>query len=207
MSEGEYGEVHHIVPKSEVGSDEPNNLVKLTAREHYVAHLLLARIYNDEKMWSAVVFMRTGRHKGRNFKSNSRLYDKARKEFGKRHSEHMKMLARTTNFGEKVSVAKRGKTHKGTSHSEETKKRLSELHKGTKASEETRRKLSEMRKGKPSGMKGKHLSEETRHKLSVSLKGIRTGTKWYTNGVQSKQLKECPEGWWAGKSKKKKEVE
>ena len=207
MADTEYGEVHHVVPRSEGGSDDPSNLVKLTAREHYVAHLLLARIYNDSKMWSAVIYMRTGRQKQRNFKFNSRLYEKARKEFGKLHSEHMKMLARTTDFRKKISIGKTGKTHKGTPHSEETKRKLSQIRKGTKASEETRRKLSELRKGKPSGMKGKHLSIETKKKLSAVLKGKRVGTKWYTNGIVTKQLLECPEGWWRGKLKKKKEVD
>lgn len=53
-----YCERHHIIPKSEGGSDDDTNLVNLTAREHYLAHLLLARIYDDYKMWAAVVFMR-----------------------------------------------------------------------------------------------------------------------------------------------------
>lgn len=52
-----YAEKHHIIPKSEGGLDEPDNLVNLTAREHYVAHLLLAKIYKDVKMYSAVTYM------------------------------------------------------------------------------------------------------------------------------------------------------
>ena len=39
-----YTEQHHIVPRSFGGSDDISNLVKLTAREHYVAHLLLWKI-------------------------------------------------------------------------------------------------------------------------------------------------------------------
>ena len=31
-------EVHHIKPKSMGGTDEKENLVKLTLREHYIAH-------------------------------------------------------------------------------------------------------------------------------------------------------------------------
>ena len=34
-------EVHHIVPRSFGGSDDPSNLVELTLREHFVAHRLL----------------------------------------------------------------------------------------------------------------------------------------------------------------------
>lgn len=40
-----YIEVHHIIPRSEGGTDAPDNLVELTAREHFLAHWLLYRIY------------------------------------------------------------------------------------------------------------------------------------------------------------------
>lgn len=53
-----YCEKHHIIPKSEGGSNEPDNLVNLTAREHYIAHLLLDKIYNDYKMSRAIISMR-----------------------------------------------------------------------------------------------------------------------------------------------------
>lgn len=40
-----YSEKHHIIPRCMGGSDDEDNLVRLTAREHYVAHLLLVKIY------------------------------------------------------------------------------------------------------------------------------------------------------------------
>lgn len=39
-----YYETHHIMPKSIGGSNESTNLVKLTAREHFVAHRLLVKM-------------------------------------------------------------------------------------------------------------------------------------------------------------------
>ena len=36
-----YKEVHHIIPKSCGGSNDKDNLVALTAREHYIIHMLL----------------------------------------------------------------------------------------------------------------------------------------------------------------------
>lgn len=39
-----YFEKHHILPKSLGGSNARNNIVSLTAREHYICHLLLARM-------------------------------------------------------------------------------------------------------------------------------------------------------------------
>jgi len=43
-----YTEAHHIVPKCLGGLDIKSNLVDLTGREHFVAHLLLVKIYPKE---------------------------------------------------------------------------------------------------------------------------------------------------------------
>ena len=39
-----YYETHHIIPRSEGGKNTPDNLVNLTAREHFLIHWLLHRI-------------------------------------------------------------------------------------------------------------------------------------------------------------------
>ena len=44
-SRAKYTEIHHIIPKCMGGTDDKSNLVKLTAREHYIAHKLLTKIY------------------------------------------------------------------------------------------------------------------------------------------------------------------
>ena len=41
---GEYYEAHHIVPKCWGGTNKKQNLILLTAREHYIAHWLLYRM-------------------------------------------------------------------------------------------------------------------------------------------------------------------
>jgi len=41
----EYTETHHIQPKCLKGTDDPGNLIKLTLREHFLAHWLLWKIY------------------------------------------------------------------------------------------------------------------------------------------------------------------
>ena len=40
-----YYESHHIIPKCLGGTDKKDNLVFLTAREHFIAHLLLVKMY------------------------------------------------------------------------------------------------------------------------------------------------------------------
>ena len=48
-SELNYSEKHHIIPKCMGGNDSKENLVILTAEEHYVAHQLLVKIYPNQK--------------------------------------------------------------------------------------------------------------------------------------------------------------
>ena len=80
-----YKETHHIIPRSVGGTDNPTNLVDLTAREHYVAHILLAKIYGGT-LWHAVNLM------GRQKKYTNRLYEKARIEHSRLLSEQNKRV-------------------------------------------------------------------------------------------------------------------
>ena len=45
-----YTEKHHILPRSLGGTDEKDNIVSLSAREHYICHLLLTEIYKNDKV-------------------------------------------------------------------------------------------------------------------------------------------------------------
>ena len=67
-----YVERHHILPRALGGTDDSSNLVALTAREHFVAHVLLAKIHGGT-MWQAVVLMSGGKY------CNSRLFEIARR--------------------------------------------------------------------------------------------------------------------------------
>jgi hypothetical protein len=71
----------------------------------------------------------------------------------------------SNNHKEKISEAKKGKTH-----SEETKKKISEVRKGKTFLEETKKKISEAHKGKT-------LSEETKQRMSQSKKNMSDETK------------------------------
>ena len=44
-----YFEIHHIKPRCLGGGDEEDNLVMLTGREHYIAHMLLWKIYENNR--------------------------------------------------------------------------------------------------------------------------------------------------------------
>ena len=53
----EYYELHHIKPKWLGGDDSKDNLVLLTAREHYLAHYLLFLHYKDKSSAAAFHIM------------------------------------------------------------------------------------------------------------------------------------------------------
>ena len=75
-----YVEKHHIIPQSLGGSNDSENIVKLTAREHFICHLLLTKMVegtNKSKMYQAAWMMAScvGKHQER-YKINNRLYAK-----------------------------------------------------------------------------------------------------------------------------------
>lgn len=147
-----YCERHHIIPKSEGGANTKDNIINLTAREHYIAHLLLAKIYNDYKMWNAITsFKPKSDGQERHIRFNSRMFEKA------------KLIAAQMGSGE-------GNSMWGRHHSEETKEKMrraamgNQNMKGKHLSEEARRKLS-------MALKGKKRTEEQKRKMSLAMKG------------------------------------
>jgi hypothetical protein len=58
-----YSELHHVVPRSLGGSNDKENLIRLTPEDHYFAHLLLAK-WHGGNQWFAVVRMGSSRADG-----------------------------------------------------------------------------------------------------------------------------------------------
>lgn len=83
---GGYCETHHIIPKSIGGSNNFDNLVTLTAREHFICHLLLVKIYSDTPNYYKMVkafFMMQAESKNQKRYFSSRQYSKLREEYSK----------------------------------------------------------------------------------------------------------------------------
>lgn len=75
-----YKEKHHIIPKCMGGLDVEENLVELTAREHFLCHKLLCEIYqNNQKLIWALWLMAIGKQKSKKtepYKVSSREYER-----------------------------------------------------------------------------------------------------------------------------------
>lgn len=71
-----YTESHHIIPKCLGGTDEKNNLVELTAREHFIAHLLLTKMNDSNKLKFALYMMQVvNEYQKRYVIKSSKIYE------------------------------------------------------------------------------------------------------------------------------------
>lgn len=83
-----YFEKHHIIPKSMGGNNTTDNVVKLTAKEHFICHLLLIKMTVGEQkkkmIWAVQRFI--NRNKGQNCVSvTSRKYAYIRELYVQNH--------------------------------------------------------------------------------------------------------------------------
>ena len=166
----EYFETHHIIPKCLDGTNDEENLIDLFAREHFVAHKLLAleNPENDKLIYTW--------HMMAHMKRDGRDYELTEEEY-----EEVKVA-----FSQALSGARMGENNPnwGRHPSEETRKKLSLIRSGKNSpmygkhkSEETRKKISESRKGKPAWNKGIPRTEEEKQRHSEKLKGRFAGEK------------------------------
>jgi hypothetical protein len=95
-----YKEKHHIIPKCMGGSNEKQNLVELTAREHFICHWLLCRVYpENKKLGHAFWFMskQNSPTQQRDYIVSSRTYAEAVSNL--RFTEEHKQKIRTAQLG------------------------------------------------------------------------------------------------------------
>lgn len=153
-----YKESHHIVPRCMGGSDESDNLVDLSAREHYLAHQLLVKIYPHQHGLIKACRMMCISSRGQI--RNNREYEWIRK---------------------KINSLPGSMT--GRKHSAETRQKMSQSAKGKQKSQSHRKALSVAFTGvtyiTDSGREkirqthlNKNVSNETRQAMSKSIKKI-----------------------------------
>lgn len=191
-----YNEKHHILPKCLGGGNEKENLVLMPVRYHIIAHMVLARAYQINKLWYAVHSMLSlGNSQRKIIKEkyfSTKKLAKLREEiiinisgihnpnYGIIRSEEFKEKIRKANIGKKASKETKIKMSLSRSGSnnwlynkpfpEEAKRKLSEKMKGRKLTEEQRKLWSEVKLGKKNANYGKHLSNEHKQILSDKTK-------------------------------------
>jgi hypothetical protein len=162
-----YTEKHHIIPRSFGGTDDPVNLIALTAREHFMAHRFLARIHPDTGMVHAVFKMACSNKTMGRYKVTNRVYEQLRMDHAHRVST------------DEVSKQKKSLASKGKKQSPEHIKARTDSRKqsGEWLTDETRKKISESNKGKAGFWKGKPIPQEFVEKRKQTMKE-RDGWAW-----------------------------
>ena len=150
------------------GSDDATNIVRLTAREHFICHRLLTK-------------MTTGKHKNKmsyamwrltnckKYRITSRTYNSVREE----HSRYLRSLA--------------GPNHWACGNT---------VRKGSKQSESSKKKQSLAMQGRPAWNKGIPRTQAVKDAISKRTKGRTPWNKgisrrWINNGTIEKLV--CPE--------------
>ena len=184
----QYFQKHHIKPRSLFPDliRDKNNIVKLTYREHYIAHWLLTKIYPSKEMTHAFWRMNCCNN---DLYFNSYAFQICRKAFIE------------SNKGQGNPMY--GKHGKRRHHTEQTRRKMSEALKGKNFSEAHKRKIGEANKGK-------HRSEEIKKKLSEANTGQRSPNFgkhliFINNGKIKKKIElsdPIPEGFNRGRLKK-----
>lgn len=153
LSKDEYGEVHHIIPRSCGGCNKKWNLVKLTPEEHYRCHYFLTFIYSEGNAHDKMVYAWNQMHGRVNGEEVGASIYAGLKE------EYAAVVARQMT----------GNTYRrGSHHTEEAKRKNAEAHKGNKnhlghhLSEETKQRLSALNTGK----QGTPHTDEAKRKIS-----------------------------------------
>lgn len=173
-------ERHHILPKSLGGTDIASNLIYITAREHFICHWLLTKIYpTGEEHWKMLNALRMMRAENPNqtrysTKITSKVYAKLKEEYSKLQSERVRGK-NNPMFGDKFFRSEEGKINqriavlgnRNGSKQAQARKKISESKLGKTRdpfTEEWKQNLSKNHKSKRPDFNGK-LSEETKQKM------------------------------------------
>lgn len=132
-----YFELHHILPKSlfPLWKNRKSNKVLLTAREHFFCHQLLAKIYPCKSMLYALHAFIS--RPNADYKISSREYQRIKENYALMLSKKFKGRKRPKEEVDRI-VATRINNHY--THSEETRRKISEKNKGRKWTKEQREK-------------------------------------------------------------------
>ena len=91
--------LHHILPRSLGGSNSKSNLVKLTHREHFIAHRMLVKMFRGEKAKKMnYALWRMVNEKHHPYKVSSRVHEQILQE----HSKTVKKQWKNGKFNKKT---------------------------------------------------------------------------------------------------------
>lgn len=153
-STNRYYELHHIIPRSIGGNNSKKNLVLLTAKEHFICHLLLCKMTQGQqkiKMLYAFGMMQYVSSENQK-RYTSKLYEYVKIKVSEAQSISRTGKKRNKEFCEKNRNRMLGNTY----------------NLGKKRSIDSRKKLSNALKGKNTWSKNRVWPEEIKQKIRES---------------------------------------
>jgi len=203
-----YTESHHILPRSLNGTDNKDNITQLTAREHFICHWLLTKIYSTGdahwKMLNAIRIMRAENINQTRYKTKitARVYAKLKEEYaalqsikGSGPGNSMFGRKQTAEARRKISEANTGRIQPP----EENAKQIA-AQTGRKRSpftNEWKAKMSTSASGENNSRFGVVVSEETRKKIGARIRGTKQSPETIAKKADAirgmkREKKECP---------------
>lgn len=171
-----YFESHHIVPRCLGGNNKKDNLVLLTAKEHYICHLLLIKMTENKarsKMCLGFKCLSQMKNHKQHRKTTSRMFEHFRLEANKAISENHANVSGSNNpmFG-------RPSPNKGIKMTNEQKAKIKNSLTG--------RSLSESHKN---NIKNNHWSKRGFQPHNKGKKTGSNGSMWINNGESNLKIK------------------
>ena len=206
-----YTENHHILPRSMGGSDDESNLVKLTGREHWIAHLLLWKIHKNSQCLQACHMMAMRcEERGIPQIRNSRMYELVRSHHAKIASVRGKTFigSKNSQFGTQWVCDPKNKINRKIPSRDQIPigwvKGRNIWNKKKKLSSE------QLARSKSEGAKKRwklhpQMPDSAKRKMSLSKLGNKSlsGRIWITDGKVNQVIEkdsEIPSGWDRGKT-------
>lgn len=153
-----YQEKHHIIPRSLGGTNERSNIVRLTAREHFIAHLLLTKMLDGKalrKMQCALMYMEGRLRTKGMLRCSSRIFHMVKEASSaankRRHSAATRKKISDAKTGIKPNLSEEQRAHrralvtgvKQPPRSEQWRERQRQAQKHKVMSAQARQKISE----------------------------------------------------------------
>lgn len=174
-----YTERHHIIPRSLGGSDDHSNIVVLTAKEHYIAHRLLAKFTTGQdkhKMAYALFNMCTTSKQRPRYVPNARSYALIKAEMAESMKESCALMTkeeRLIKYGVRL----------GTTQSADTRQKISDSSKKPKSATH--------KANISTGKRGIKFSDSHIENLKLSHRGVKQTES------RKKNTSEVMKRWWA----------
>lgn len=203
-------EKHHIVPASLGGSNDKDNLVLLTFKEHFICHHLLTKCtIGEDRSKMIFAFWGMSNKWGRSntkYRITSRIYTTLKEEVallisknnkGKSHpvSDKTRKIISESRLGDRNPMYGKPAPNRGVK-----RPGVGGRKKGSAWSESER--LTQLSVRAQPGYYDYLKDPERGKKISKSLKGkpgIAKGKKWFNNGLTETYADACPEGYMPGR--------